>query len=93
MVLAALGHAVLVRSAPRVHTSLLSGYVQGEVWKRENGGIAKLRCNGFRAELHETFVAIHVDKDKEPTWTDNYVVTIPWSKVERLTLLPAGRQR
>jgi hypothetical protein len=99
VVLSALGHGrhgllVKLSSTAIRPLPLVSGYIQGEVWKREDGGgIAKLRCNGFHAEFYETFVAIHVDKSKEPTWTDNYVVTIPWSKVEHLTLLPPGKQR
>jgi hypothetical protein len=85
VLVAAIGHALLVRPTPR---ALVSGYVQGDVWKQEGNGIAKLKCNGFKVELYEAFVVIHVDKSKEPTWTGDYVLTIPWNKIENLTMLP-----
>jgi hypothetical protein len=95
VVFSALGHGLLVKPSSTAikPVPLVSGSIQGEVWKREGDGITKLRCNGFHAELFDRFVVIHVDHRKEPTWTDNYVLTMPWSKVERLTLLPVGRQR
>ena len=82
-------HALLVKPTP---TPLTTGYIQGEVWKQERDGIAKLKCNGFKAELYGSFVIIHVDRTKEPTWTDNYVLTIPWDKLEQLTMLPEGQK-
>ena len=84
ILIAAIGHALLVRSTPK---ALASGYVQGEVWKQELNGIAKLKCNGFKVDLYDAFVVIHVDKSKEPTWTGNYILTIPWNKIEYLTML------
>ncbi len=80
-------HALLVKPAWK---PLASGYIQGEVWKQEPGGIAKLKCNGFKAELYDSFVVIHVDKSKEPTWTGNYVLTLPWNKIEQLTMMPGS---
>ncbi len=85
ILVAATGHALLSKTrAVPIHI----GFVQGEVWKEEANGIAHLKCNGFKVECYESFVVIHVDKSKEPTWTDDYVLTIPWSKIERLTMLP-----
>lgn len=85
VLIAAIGHALLVRSTPK---ALASGYIQGEVWKQEANGTAKLKCNGFKVELYEAFVVIHVDQRKEPTWTGGYVLTIPWNKIENLTMQP-----
>ena len=81
---AVIGHALLMRSAPK---ALVSGFIAGDVWKEESDGISKLKCNGYKAELYDAFVVIYVDKSKEPTWTGDYVLTIPWSKIEHLSLL------
>lgn len=89
ILISTLCHALLVRPNPK---PLASGHIQSEVWKQETDGIAKLKCNGFQADLYDTFVVIHVDKSKEPTWTDNYVLTVPWNKIERLTMLPEDRK-
>ena len=82
-------HALLVKPNQQ---PLTSGYIQGEVWKHEPNGVAKMKCNGFKVDLYDAFVVIHVDKNKEPTWTGNYVLTVPWNKIERLTLLEEDRK-
>jgi hypothetical protein len=65
-----------------------TGYVQSDVLKKADNGIETLKCNGFKVECYDSFVVIHVDKAKEPTWTGNYLLVIPWSKIENLTLMP-----
>jgi len=85
ILVAAITHALLRPNRPM---PIQTGYSQGEIWKQEAAGIAHLKCNGFRVECYESFVVVHVDKEKEPTWTDNYVLTIPWDKIEHLTLMP-----
>jgi hypothetical protein len=86
ILMAAISHGLLVRSAPK---ALISGHIAGEVkvLKREPGGISNYNCNGFKAELYDAFVVIHVDKSRESTWTGNYILTIPWNQIESLTLL------
>ncbi len=76
--------------SPGASKPLHVGYVQGDIQLREANGIATEKCNGFKVECYDTFVVIYVDRKKEPTWTDNYVLTIPWSKIESLTLQPAA---
>jgi hypothetical protein len=44
------------------------------------------KCNVFKIECCESFVAVYVEKEKEPTWTCNVVITFPWSKNEHLTM-------
>lgn len=85
ILVAALAHALVAKNQP---APIRRGTVVGEVLKQESDGIAHLRCNGFKAECYESLVVIHVDKAKEPTWTGNYILTIPWSKIEHLTLQP-----
>lgn len=82
-------HPVLLLIAPAPAPAPLHvGYVQGEIHRREASGVAHLKCHGFRVELYDAFVLVFVDKSKEPTWTDNYVLTIPWDQVEHMTLRP-----
>ena len=92
ILVAAIGHALVSKTCSEpiqtIQKPIQTGYVLGEVWKKEPNGIAHLKCNGFKVECYESFVVIHVDKSKEPTWTDDYVLTIPWSKIENLTMLP-----
>jgi hypothetical protein len=64
------------------------GYIQGDLLIREPEGIAHSKCNGFKVECYESFVVVHVDSKKQPTWTGDYVLTIPWSKIEHMTLQP-----
>ena len=85
ILVAAMAHAILYPSHP---VPIQTGHVQGEILKQEPQGIAHLKCNGFKVECYESFVVVHIDKEKEPTWTDNYILTIPWSKIEHLTLMP-----
>lgn len=76
---------------PLHHSPLYAGYIQGEVWVRESpSSVAHEKCNGFRVECYESFVVIYVDCKKEPTWTGDYVLTIPWHKIENMTLMPPG---
>jgi hypothetical protein len=83
ILISTLGHALLVKPVVK---PLATGFIQGDVLKVEGNGVAHLKCNGFKAELYDSFVVIHVDNIKEPTWTGNYVLTIPWSKIENLSL-------
>ena len=85
ILIAAIAHALVAKNHP---APIQRGRVVGEVLKQEANGIAHLKCDGFKAECYESLVVIHVDKVKEPSWTDNYVLTIPWSKIEHLTLMP-----
>jgi predicted Ser/Thr protein kinase len=64
------------------------GYIQGDLLIREPNGIAHSKCDGFKVECYESFVVVHVDSKKQPTWTGDYVLTIPWSKIEHMTLQP-----
>jgi hypothetical protein len=65
------------------------GYIQGDLLKREQNGISHSKCDGFKVECYESFVVVYVDSAKQPTWTGNYVLTIPWNKIEHMTLQPA----
>ncbi|MFK7737074.1 MAG: hypothetical protein AB8B50_13645 [Pirellulaceae bacterium] len=86
IVVAAISHAILSAKPPQ---PLLVGTVSGDIHVRQDANsVAHLKCNGFKIECHESFVVIYVDKEKEPTWTANFVKTIPWSKIEYLTLTP-----
>ena len=86
IVIAAASHALLssrvVATTPPLHVDT----VVGEILVREQGGVAHHKCNGFKIECYESFVVIYVDKEKEPSWTGNYVLTYPWSKIEHLTM-------
>ena len=85
IVIAAIAHSTIRRGTREpVHV----GYVAGDILTREQNGIAHLKCNGFKVECYDSFILVYVDKSKEPTWTDNYVLAIPWNKVEHLALLP-----
>jgi serine/threonine protein kinase len=65
------------------------GYIQGDLLVREpNGLISHSKCDGFKVECYETFVVVYVDSTQQPTWTGNFVLTIPWSKIEHMTLRP-----
>ena len=85
ILVAAIAHALMSTDRP---VPIQKGRIVGEVWKQEANGVAHLKCNGFKVECYESLVVIHVDKTKEPTWTGNYVLTIPWEKIEYLTLMP-----
>jgi hypothetical protein len=64
------------------------GYIHGDLLIREQNGIAVSKCDGFKVECYESLVVVHVDRAKQPTWTGNYVLTIPWNKIEHMTLKP-----
>ena len=89
IVAASASHALLSSRTAAVEVPVRVDTVVGEIHVREQGGVAHLKCNGFRVECYESFVVVYVDKEKEPSWTGNYVLTYPWSKIEHLTM--AGR--
>jgi serine/threonine protein kinase len=68
------------------------GYIQGDLLVRERNEISHEKCDGFKAECYESFVVVYVDSVKQPTWSGNYVLTIPWNKIEHMTLRPASPQ-
>ena len=79
--------AVWPRGAAR---PLHVGHVQGDIVYRINASTTGVhKANGCRVECYEAFVLVYVDKSKEPTWTDNYVLSIPWRQIESMTLGPA----
>lgn len=82
MVVAAVAHALLAPSS----RPLQVGTIVGELHVREANGIAHLKCNDCRVECYESFVVVYIDREKQPTWTGNYIKTIPWSKIEHMTL-------
>jgi hypothetical protein len=89
VLLAALVHAglsgTLLAPSPR---PVRVGVVSGEILERQPVGVAHLKCDGFKVECYESFVVVHVDRAREPTWTGNYLLTIPWSQIEHLSLAP-----
>ena len=94
---AAVVHAALCRTGATASepgytverpTPIKTGYVQGQIWKRESDGVAHLKCHGFKVECYDSIVIVYVDRQKEPTWSANIVLTIPWDKIEYLTLMP-----
>lgn len=69
--------------------SSYSGHIQGDVTYRispTTTGTHKL--DGCKVECFDQFVVVYVDKVKQPTWTDNYVLILPWSQLDGLTLQP-----
>jgi hypothetical protein len=90
VVLAAVVHAgvlaVQPKPAPRpLHTGRVSGEITYRIDATTTG---QNKVDGCRAELYDAFILVYIDKQKAPTWTDNYVLAIPWRQVEHLTLLP-----
>jgi hypothetical protein len=75
----------LAQPAPR---PIREGFGVGAISVREKDYTTELKCNGCKVECFDRFVVVHVDKSKEPTWTDNYIKVIPWEKIESMTLLP-----
>jgi hypothetical protein len=55
---------------------------------REKDAFSEVRVNGCRVDCFDRVAVVHIDKAREPTWTADYVLVIPWEKVEHLTLLP-----
>lgn len=69
------------------HQPIHTGSVVGEVHVRESPTrVAHMKLGGCQAECYEAFVILYVDRSKQPTWTDDVVKVIPWSKIEHLTL-------
>ena len=90
ILIAALTHvgvsSVLPRAGPK---PLHVGYVEGDITYRINPTTTgHHKVNGCKVECYENFVVVYVDKAKEPTWHDNYVLTIPWRNVESMLLMP-----
>jgi len=68
---------------------LHTGRVSGDITYRINATTTSVhKVGGCRAELYDTFVLVYIDKQKAPTWTDYYVLPIPWRQIENITLLP-----
>jgi hypothetical protein len=90
ILIAALAHVGLTSDLPRAGPKPLHvGYVQGDIVYRIDPTKTSLyKVNGCKVECYENLVVIYVDKAKEPTWTNNYVLTIPWRQVESMTLMP-----
>lgn len=86
VVVAAACHAFISSSIAEKTSPLHVDTVIGDISVRSRQGVSHLKCNGFKIECYESFVVIYVDKEKEPTWTGNYVLTYPWSKIEHLTM-------
>lgn len=86
IVVAAASHALLGSRIAATTPPLHVDTVVGEILVREQGGVVHHKCNGFKIECYESFVVVYVDKEKEPTWTGNVVLTYPWSKIEHLTM-------
>ena len=87
---ASLLHVGLSAIWPRPEARPLhAGYVQGDIVYRVNAtATGTHKADGLRVECYDAFVLVYVDKQKQPTWTDNYVLAIPWHQVESLTLRP-----
>ena len=84
--IAAVSHALISRTSGTATQPLFVGTISGELLVRETNGVAQLKCNGFKIGCYESFAVVYVDREKEPTWTGNFVKTIPWSKIEYMTL-------
>lgn len=85
LVIAAILHALI---SSGYHGPIKTGYAQGEILRMDHNEISHLKCNGCKVECYDSFIVVYIDREKEPSWTDNYLLTIPWDKVEHLTLLP-----
>jgi hypothetical protein len=85
ILVAAVTHAVVSKSHPM---PIRTGQIQGELHVREGTGVAMHKCNGFKVECYDSIVVVHVDNKKEPTWTCNFTMVIPWNRIEHLSLMP-----
>ena len=86
LVIAAVLHAC-ISSGNASATPLHVGTILGDVSVRSSPTrVSHHKLGGCRIECFESFVVVYIDKEKQPTWTGNYVMTIPWSKIENLTL-------
>lgn len=85
VVIAAVLHACL--SGGRELMPLHVGTILGDVHVRSSPtSVSHLKLGGCEVECFESFVVVYIDSEKQPTWTGNYVKTIPWSKIEYMTL-------
>lgn len=86
ILVAAISHALLGAERPQpLHVGVVSGDIEV---RRDPTSVVHLKCDGCKIECYESFVMVYVDKEKAPTWNANFVKTIPWSKIEYLTLAP-----
>jgi hypothetical protein len=86
MVIAAVLHACISGGSASA-TPLHVGTILGDVHVRSSPtSVSHHKLGGCRIECFESFVVVYIDKEKQPTWTGNYVKTIPWSKIEYITL-------
>ncbi len=92
IVIAAVSHAAIGFKAVTTSEPLYVGTVDGEILVDEQGGVAHTKCNGFRIECFESFVVVYVDRTKEPSWSGDYVLTYPWSRIVHLTLADPKRE-
>lgn len=87
IVAAAVSHAAISSRTVVTPKPLHVGTVVGEIHTNEREGvISHHQCDGCRIECYESFVVVYVDRSKVPSWTGNYVLTYPWSKIVHLTL-------
>ncbi|MEP3478464.1 MAG: hypothetical protein ABJZ55_04395 [Fuerstiella sp.] len=86
IVVAAVLHARLHSQPDPDSQPRYEGIVVGQILVKEQSSVAHHKCNGFKIECYDAFVIVHVDKTKEPSWTGDYVLTFPWSKIEHLVM-------
>ncbi len=91
LIVAAIGHSVAsTLLAGRSPLAVREGYATSSLHVQEIEGISELKCKGCKVECFDRFVVVYVDRAREPTWTGNYILVIPWDKIKspHLTLLP-----
>src|SRR5262245_25453713 len=89
LVAASVLHVGLSAAWPWAAKPLRTGYVSGDiVYRIDATATGTHKADGFRVACYDAFVLVYVDKAKQPTWTGNYVLAIPWHRVESLTLRP-----
>jgi hypothetical protein len=89
---AALSHAVITSTLRRPGQKPLHvGHVSGEiVYRIEPASTGRYKADGCKVECYESFAVVYLDRAKEPTWTGNYVLMIPWQRIESMMLQPEG---
>lgn len=86
IVVAAVIHA-LISLGGSPNQPIHVGTISGDVHVRTSPtSVSHLKLGGCRIECFESIVVVYIDKEKQPTWTGNYVKVIPWSKIEYMTL-------
>lgn len=81
--------SVLATSRPTRSAPLHTGYVQGKIiYRISPTSTGEHRADGSKVEMFENFVLVYIDKQKNPTWGNNYVLAIPWHDIEDMTLQP-----